>query len=607
MEGWNFKDEDWLDDDFYSSGSSYSNSDSKDIDGLDVAWSGNKAVLPFLSLCDKTKSIFTMVKGIPIEIRENDGENYIIKENGKFIINVCNKEIDGLPKFTAFNHELAHYAFDSANIDFPDYVEDEMSEIPISQRDKAGEIYRYIFNILEDQRVESLLGATYLGTGMRFKQARRKLGEKMILPCMNPIDALLYARNFQADRIPPIWRDKAVQCVKDTEMTNSSGSVEVVNPWILQNIEMLQNMEEPKPDGTGGKKEQTKSTNELKESFRISVIKNRVCDHREVRVCDHREVDNSDQSDKQMQDMSDALDEGNEESFKELMEESKKDAKAQIKLFKKTMEEEARKKKMSFCPNGDKIRKCARNGDYNTPEPNMEIAKGINKVLRMLEQKTKPRIRDVGDELSIEQAILRKARGYGDVMIQNRKKNKLAILVSIDASGSMSGQQIDTARDMMATLFKSIERIENVELKGIVWAGDSMSVGITEINSYRDCKRVNCNAPYGGTPTPVAVEYSERVLEQMKAQKKMMIVITDGYPNGSDGDMPADKLVRKEINRARKQGISTLGIWANGYGDSNSVMESMFGKNGYMTVNDMKTASDKIISEFKRIVLAQYK
>jgi len=47
-------------------------------------------------------------------------------------------------------------------------------------------------------------------------------------------------------------------------------------------------------------------------------------------------------------------------------------------------------------------------------------------------------------------------------------------------------------------------------------------------------------------------------------------------------------------------------MWVGGHaGDDN--MDRMFGKDGYVPVSDMKDASSKVIKEFKKVVLNQYK
>jgi hypothetical protein len=578
----------------------------------DVMWHRGKPILPFSSLCDKTKSIFTMVKGIPIEIRENDGENYIYKEKGKYIINITKKPTNGLNKYTVFNHELAHYAFDSSNTDFPDYIDEELAKIPPEHKDKALEIYRSVFNVIEDQRVESLLGETYLGTGMRFRHARRRMGEQKgkDYKSWNPLDALHCAREYKSDAIPKEWSE-ANEAMDLVELKDKDASValskkyikDVVNPWIIEQLNNCKGINDVVADKEGKPSYEKiqgmpiTCKGDLTKAFQKAFTDNRACDHRELES-ETGECGNA-------KDMCDKVNQGM--SLEELLEQSGLKAEDLIQQFKDKIEEEARNARTSFCPNSDKIVETSREHPHNTPEPNYEVARGINKVLKFLQIRNRPKIKDTGEEVSIPDVIRRKARGFGDVFIQKKNTNKLAICVSIDASGSMNGSPIDIARDMMATMYKAIDGVKDVELRGVVWAGDNEEVGVTQVHSLKECRFIHTNhGQYGGTPTPYAVEYSERVMEEMKAKKKLLVIITDGYPNSVSGGIPSEQLVRREVNRARKRGIGTLGLWVGGSrGDSN--MELMFGKDGYVGVDSMKEASDKVIKEFKKVVLSQFK
>lgn len=596
--------------DEYDTSTSYLDQNPDKLGG--VWWHKGKPVIPFSSLCDKTKSIFTMVKGIPIEIRENEGENYIYKERDNYVINISNKPINGVNKYTVFNHELAHYAFDSANTDFPDYIDEELNQIPPEHRDKALEIYRSVFNIVEDQRVESLLGETYLGTGMRFRHARRRMGglKPKNLKSVHPLDALHNAREYRGDSIPKEW-EEARDIMDDVEMKDKEASIvlsklyikNVLNPWIIEQLSNCKSLGDIKPD-PNGKIEYKIDMNmpitskaELDGAFQTAYTENRQCDHRELEAetCDSQDL----------KDMCAKVNRG--ESLEDSLEKLESRAYDLIQAFKDKIEQEARNARRSFCPNVDKIEYTSRENNFNYPKPDRETSKGINKILKFLQIRNRPRIRDCGEEISIPAVIQRKARGYGDVFIQQRNKNRLAICVSIDASGSMNGFPIETARDMMATMYKAIEGIKDVEIRGVIWAGSADTVGITQVHNLKECRFIHTESgEYGGTPTAYAVEYSERIVEEMKAKKKLLVVITDGYPNSIQGNITAEQLVRINVNRARKKGIATIGMWVGGHsGDDN--MDRMFGEDGYVPVSNMKDASSKVIKEFKKVVLNQYK
>ena len=571
-----------------------------------INWIGGKPQLTFSSLCDKTKSIFTQVKGVNIIVRENEGENYIFKSGKEYIINIAKNPLKGVPKYTAFNHELAHYAFDSFSNQFPNYTTEELEQIPPEHHDKALELYRSIYNVIEDQRVESLLGDIYLGTGKRFRQMRRRLGslKDKDHKSANPLDALHCAREYREESVGKRF-DLANGIMIDVESKDGEASIllakhyiqKVLNPWILKQLLNCKNPFDVKPDKDGNlpwridPKSPITCKVGLNNAFQDAFNENRSSDHREL---------DSDMTDEQEAMLKKAL----EQKLKDALEQAECHADDRLQEIKDKIEEHARKSKRSFMPNSKEIQIVDRSYEENTPIPNMRIAQSLNKILKLIQARNKPRIRDNGDELSIPAVIRRKARGYGDVFIKRVPRQKLAILISIDSSGSMEGLEIDTARDMMATLYKSIVGIDGIELRGVIWAGDSNNCMVSQVHSYKECHTINTMLHSGGTPTPYGVKYSERILEEMKGKKKLLIVITDGYPNSAyDSNLNAEQMVRKEINRARANGIGTLGMMVGGEGGEE--MKTMFGADGYIDIHNMEQASNAVIKKFRKIVLSQ--
>lgn len=566
-------------------------------------WVGGKPQLSFSELCDKTKSIFTQVKGIPIIVRENDGENYIFKHDNEYVINIAKKPVAGISKYTAFNHELGHYAFDSLNNQFTEFIEPELKNIPKEHHDKAIELYRSIFNIVEDQRVESLIGDIYLGTGKRFLQARKRQGylkgDKHKTP--NPLDALHCARECRDDAIKEEFK-YSKDIINEVELKDSDASIilakdyinKVVNPWIIQ---QLNNCKNPfKTDCSGGFKIDENSpitcSDEFSNAFKQAFTENR--------SSDHRELENS-----MSESMRKAIEEAIAKSLEDSMNDSANKAESKIQAIKNKIEENARNSKRSFMPKNDHIKEVNGTKSSIVLRPNMIMAKNINKLLKLIQAKNKPKIRDIGDEISIPAVIRRKAKGFGDVFIKRVPRQKLAILISIDASGSMEGNPIKIARDMMATMYKSLDGIEGIELRGVIWSGGS-ATDVDQIKSYKQCNKIHTQSPFGGgTPTSYAVEYSEQEIEKMKAKKKLLIVITDGYPNTCyDQNLNAEQMVRRSINKARKSGIGTMGMMVGGDRDE-TAMNIMFGKDGFVTVNDMEEASHMLIKKFRKVVISQ--
>ena len=588
----------------------------------EVDWINGRPVLSFSSLCDKTKSIFTAVKKTKIFVTEFEGDNYIFKRDhgvdAGYVINIPKKPNSGINRYTAFNHELGHYAFDSFNNQFGLHINEELANIPTEHQDKALEIYRTVFNILEDQRVESLMGSIYLGTGKRFKQTRRRLGSMKPSDhkAKDPLDSLHCAREFREDSVPRKFND-AKQIIEKIAKKDSDASIilakhyikTTVNPWLLTQLKNLD--KEAGDDQSKMKKDPTKPiepTPLLKKVFKQSFLENRQSDHREL--SDMNELDT-------MEDTKDSI-KKSETDLEGSLQDSAKNAKDKIGDIKDAIEKEARLSKQSSMKLTEGVQEHKDNDklshSYEGVEPNNRVASQLNKIFKLLQANNKPRISDTGDTISVQEVIRRKSRGYGDIHIKQTPKNSLAIRVSIDASGSMHGMPIKIARDMMATLYKSINGINNISLKGVVWSGSEYNTAVCDVNNIQQTDRIVTHGAFGGgTPTPQGVEYSERQLESDKGKKKLLIVITDGYPNScSNSNLTPEQMTRKEINRANKRGIITLGIGVGmrEHGSDNRTddnMALMFGKRGYMLTSDMENTSNLVIKKFRDIVIRQLK
>jgi Mg-chelatase subunit ChlD len=579
-----------------------------------VDWHNGRPVLSFSSLCDKTKSIFTAVKGVNIKVTEEAGDNYIFK-NGEdgYTINIPKDIKKGINRYTAFNHELGHYAFDSFNNQFGLHINEELNEIPMEHHDKAIEIYRTVFNILEDQRVESLMGKIYLGTGKRFKQGRKRLGQMKPEDhkAKDPLDALHCAREFRDDCVTRKFGE-ASKVIDKIALKDSDASIilakhyikTTVNPWLRKQLKNLDETAKKQQDMRKDNQEPITAKPQLNKVFKKSFMENRKSDHREL--SDTNEVDEVDSCKKQV--------ESSKNDMEGALKDSKTRANAKIGEIKDKIEEQARESRASGAVLTDEITEYKDEASFNMGyvsevQPNMRIAKQMNKIFKLLQARNRPKLSDTGDSISIPDVIRRMSRGYGDIHIKQNYKDSLAICVSIDASGSMSGKSIKIARDMMGTLFKSIEGINGVSLKGVVWSGSEYNTAVTKIDNYKQVSRVETHGVFGGgTPTPQGVEFTLNTLKNMRGKRKLMIVLTDGYPNSySNSTLSPEQMTRKQINQAIKDNVITLGIGV-GMGKDRRTDENMgimFGKKGFITTNDMEDTQMEVIKKFRDIVVRQ--
>ena len=167
---------------------------------------------------------------------------------------------------------------------------------------------------------------------------------------------------------------------------------------------------------------------------------------------------------------------------------------------------------------------------------------------------------------------------------------------------------MDCARDMVATMYKAIEGIDNVNLKSIVWAGNIMGImNVTTINSIRETSKIRIASGYPTTPTHLAIDYSTKMIKRMKGRKKLLIFITDGSPEYMKNlvFIPSETLVKMGSNAMIKglrrcSSIMAMLIKPSDY--AKECCDRIFG-NRLMTVDNMQDGSDIIMNKFKRLVM----
>ena len=172
-----------------------------------------------------------------------------------------------------------------------------------------------------------------------------------------------------------------------------------------------------------------------------------------------------------------------------------------------------------------------------------------------------------------------------------------------------SGDKIGIARKLVGTLFDSIKGIPNVEICGNVWASNSSGdIGITEIKNIQDVQKISLHMNYELTPTHMGLEYSMQMLKRMKGYNKLIILITDGYPNyhKNNKDVPTHhylKTCRRSLQKVLKVTPNVLCFNVESGLHAKTLNQKLFGKKRVITVYDMQDASGKIIKEFRKFIV----
>jgi hypothetical protein len=176
----------------------------------------------------------------------------------------------------------------------------------------------------------------------------------------------------------------------------------------------------------------------------------------------------------------------------------------------------------------------------------------------------------------------------------------------------MKGAKIGIARELMATLFKSVENIPNITVKGNLWSSNRAgAIGIEEINSYEDCHKISVDSHYAFTPTHMGIEYSDRMLKEMGGKKNILIIITDGMPNyiKNGGKIRKDiyfDQCYKAFQKLLKNTPNVTVITVSNFNILHLNMKRLFGEKRVIGVKQMEYAAEKVISDFKQMILKTF-
>jgi hypothetical protein len=110
----------------------------------------------------------------------------------------------------------------------------------------------------------------------------------------------------------------------------------------------------------------------------------------------------------------------------------------------------------------------------------------------------------------------------------------------------------------------------------------------------------------------MGLEYSAKMLKKMKGNKKMMIMITDGQPNYyiSGYHMSFTNYMKTCTKSMLKARQITNNINCIVVSDSHSYrynpVRRLFKSKNIMNVDNMNIASEKVIKQFKRMVMSSF-
>lgn len=586
----------------------------------------NRNLISEIDLFEKSIDIVEFASNSKIDLQIVKGENWctfqgIDKKDSKklYTISLSSSRKTAIPIYTALIHELGHILYETPFTPIKKLLKSKKSQLPktitgspISAEQKpkisSEQLYHKVFNVLEDQRIESQISKSYLGHKDRFEKTRYNLGKAgfgEFADFENPVFALLAIR-FMRDDI--VKNTKYYQIYKkaleDVEETDRFGALRVlisIKKYIDEYLSKQESSE--KPNSTGfPDPPSTLDNKHLKDMVQLSQElkekRDQLLHGNLPPTIRHKSPDFPIPPELQKSDFS-------EDEIKEIIQDGKKQGEEQFQNIQDKLI--SRPRLDNTLSNVKKISRPSCNYEIDR-----KIAKGMNKVFKLLKLRSKSFIDFSGSQIDVDEYIENISKGTNlNRCYENRKSvHGASIVISIDASLSMHDEKIITARNLVATLFESIKGIPNMELRGNIWSSHGSGlIGITEINNIKDVKQISVRSNFNLTPLHMGLEYSIKMLKEMRGTNKLLILITDGQPNYyKNHNLVPDNIYNNQCKRSLQK---VLKITPNvicflvGKEDNNikKIMTDIFSSKRFIIVPTMKKASQNTIEKFRHFVI----
>ena len=558
----------------------------------------------------KYANIVEVARNARIIIKHQDGENMVKylglhDKKNRFMINSATPNREGIEKFTGIIHELGHILFESPFVASGKLIRGWTEDKGLHA------MYMQVFNVLEDQRIESHTGRMYRKHGERFMKTREKLGLLMKdkVKNQNPVDILLAIRFLRGEDIENNTENyyEYQKAIYDSELTDKYGALRVlvsIKPLIDKYFtKREEKQKELKEKQMNLQMNQSKlSPNEQAELDTIAQEKYTAVRQEQN---DQQRSSGEDNDPTIPDDLTDLLN-MNDDEIDEMLDNSKDEGAHVVDdVFSKLRGDG----KTDRTPTGVKLVKRER---ATNTKPNIPVSKGLGKIFKHLMMKKKDFIDREGEGIDIEEFVERLIGGndMGNCRVNNKMIHGTSLVVSIDASTSMQGNRINTARELVATMFDSTKSLDNIDIKANVWSSNnSGDVGITEIHSLKDVEMITVDRQFAFTPTHMALEHSARMLRAMKGSKKMLILITDGHPNYHKNGFRIP--INTYIKMCKKSLLKCMNVTPNimcvvvqdSYMYRYNIMKKIMKSTKIMRVDTMAIASEKVIKRFKQLIM----
>lgn len=570
----------------------------------------NTDLLSNNDMYEKYANVVEVVRNAKISIVHAGQTNmvqYMGMKDTKHVFRIFSAKpnVKGIEKFVGIIHELAHVLFQS-----PFNATKKLFKDNWGLKDEDYKFFFNVFNVLEDQRIESQMGKMYLKHASRFDKTTKKLGKLMgdDLRNQNPIDILLTIRFQRGKDIVNDTKDYDVyaKALEDVLLTDRFGALRVmvtIKPYLDKYLSDRKKILDPsiddllaEPDTPDTRQNRDKRMEQRSEMSRENT------DFQE------NNLESSGETDLEVPEELLNPDQETKKSKEEIVDIGKQEGEGVVNDIFESLRGEI---PQQVLPKRVKLVKR----EPNKVRPNMKVAKGLSKIFKTMKMQKKDFIDSEGEEVDVDTYVENLIRGnnLNNCRVNKKITNGIALVISIDGSSSMRGDRMNTASKLVATMYESIKDIDNVEIRANIWGSNGRGIiGMTEINNKGDLNQISCHRDYTVTPTHMGLEYSAQMLKKMKGSKKMMIMITDGMPNYYIGGYHMSfvnymKTCAKSMLKARKvtNNLNCIVVSSSSSYRYNPIRR-LFKSNNIMQVDTMNDASEKVIKQFKKMVMSSF-
>ena len=594
--------------------------------------------------------------------RYGHNHNQISSLGKDYYINVNPTDERYLTTDAKFEHNLSHIAYDtplkrsrqeahrlSLGNGIPETFKDKKYALS-ADCNLCEEVIRHIYDILEDERVNSLWSDLYIGTSQDYDKCKKKVNQTLKGEPKNPLDALWYSYNGKHFDKQPMSEiaDKFIAAVGGTDYPGALQLTKdyfqnVFLPWLIQqkfddcnkDKQNKSKSESDKSDEKGDKPPQPneqpegmpglnpidkKALDDLYKSLQKSIKKVR---DKHNAFPDHKGMKNDLSAKKEKKLNSQARGErkcdsngkpvgefsykpglggGQGKSYdmfdpKKIEELKRKGSERndflRKKLVSKGLIHDKTLDAFNFDP--EKFDIITRDITEHTYSVDKNTVARLRRVWQRAKGESREITDDEGEDLDIDAYIqeIPSAVKENIVYINERAEPGLHIVYSADCSGSMDGLPLQIVRDVTATIKQSLVYEPKIKMSMIGWGGGHKT-GISVHSTMEDINRFTVKDSYGGTPEANALWYSSTWLQRQPEVTKAIFFVSDGAFS--------EALAKEQVDNARKHGLNVFGIGISDHG-LESQYRHIFGAGNYTIVDeDYKQGMSRLINDLSKFI-----